>query len=120
VSVPSWPKVFDRNGVHIVVYQPQLRAWQKYRTMVADSAISVTEKAGIKPVVGVISWRADTITNVSMQTVYVKDIEVLDARFPSLDAAEEAQMQKRAHQFYPTMTLTIGLPTHDRKSGKSE
>ena len=107
---PSWPRVFDRNGVHIVVYQPQLRAWQRYRTMVADSAISVTEKAGSKPVLGVISWRADTITNVSLQTVYVKDIEVLDARFPSLDSAQEAQMQKRAHQFYPTTTLTIGLP----------
>ena len=96
--------------MHIAVYQPQLRAWQKYRTMVADSAISITEKADSKPILGVISWRADTITNVSLQTVYVKNIEVLDARFPSLDATQEAQMQKRAHQFYPTMTLTIGLP----------
>jgi hypothetical protein len=78
--------------------------------MVADSAVSITEKAGSKPILGVISWRADTITNVSLQTVYVKNIEVLDARFSSLDAAQEAQMQKRAHQFYPTMTLTIGLP----------
>ena len=109
-SVPAWPRVFDRNGVHIVVYQPQVRAWQKYRTMVADSAISVTEKVGSKPVLGIISWRADTITNVSLQSVYVRNIEVLDARFPSLDAAQEALMQKRAHQFYPTMTLTIGLP----------
>ncbi|WP_433966608.1 hypothetical protein [Tunturiibacter gelidiferens] len=101
--------MFDRDGVHLVVYQPQLKAWQKYRTMVADTAVSVTDKGG-KPVLGVISWRADTITNVSAQTVYVKDIEVLDARFPSLGAIQEAEMQRRAHQLYPTMTLTIGLP----------
>jgi hypothetical protein len=42
-SIPSWQKVFARNGVHAVIYQPQLKAWQKYRTMVADTAISVTE-----------------------------------------------------------------------------
>jgi hypothetical protein len=109
VTIPSWPKVFDRNGVHLVVYQPQLRAWQRYQTMVADSAISVTDN-GAKPVLGVISWRANTIANVSAQTVFVSNIEVLDARFPSLSAEQEALMQRRAHQLYPTMTFTIGLP----------
>lgn len=77
--------------------------------MVADTAISVTGK-GQKPILGVISWRADTITNVSAQTVYAYNIQVLDARFPSLNGTQEAEMQKRAHQLYPTMTLTIGLP----------
>jgi hypothetical protein len=109
VSFPSWPRVFDRNGVHLVVYQPQLKAWQKYRTMVADTAISVTDK-GQKPILGVISWRADTLANVSAQTVYVNDIVVLDARFPSLSPAQEAEMKQRAHQLYPTITFTIGLP----------
>jgi len=109
VSFPSWPRVFDRNGVHLVVYQPQLKAWQKYRTMVADTAISVTDK-GQKPILGVISWRADTLANVSAQTVYVNDIVVLDARFPSLSAGQEAEMKQRALQLYPTITFTIGLP----------
>ncbi len=108
-STPSWPRVFDRNGTHVVVYQPQLKAWQKYRTLVADTAISITDQ-GQKPVLGVISWRAETITDRSNQTVYVSNIVVLDARFPSLDPAQAAAMQKRVHQLYPTMTLTIGLP----------
>jgi hypothetical protein len=106
---PSWPRVFDRDGTHVVVYQPQLKAWQKYRELIADTAISITDK-GQKPMLGVISWRAETITDQSAQTVYVSHIEVLDARFPSLDAAQAAAMQKRAHQLYPTMTFTLGLP----------
>ena len=57
-----------------------------------------------------ISWRAETITDTSAQTVYVSHIVVMDARFPSLDPAQAAAMQKRVHQIYPTMTLTIGLP----------
>ena len=108
-ATPSWPRVFDRNGTHVVVYQPQLKAWQRYRSLIADTAISITDP-GQKPVLGVISWRAETITDQSAQTVYVSNIVVLDARFPSLDAAQAAAMQKRVHQIYPTMTLTIGLP----------
>jgi hypothetical protein len=42
-ATPSWPRVFDRNGTHVVVYQPQLKAWQQYRTLVADTAISITD-----------------------------------------------------------------------------
>src|SRR5882757_3698885 len=109
-STPSWPRVFDRNGTHVVIYQPQLKAWQKYRTLVADTAMSITDM-GQKPVLGVISWRAETITDSSERIVYVSHIEVLDARFPSLDAAQAAAMQRRVHQIYPTVTLTIGLPS---------
>ncbi len=108
-GTPSWPRVFDRNGTHVVVYQPQLKSWQKFQTLVADTAISVTDP-GQKPVLGVISWRAETISDLSTQTVYISHIVVLDARFPSLDAAQAAAMQRRVHQIYPTMTLTIGLP----------
>src|SRR5271154_3891110 len=105
---PSWPKVFDRDGFHVIVYQPQVKTWQKYRTLVADTAISVTPQGG-KQILGVISWRADTITNVSTRTVFVRDIEVLSSRFPSVDPAQDAAMQQRVHQVYPTMTFTISL-----------
>ena len=105
---PSWPRVFDRNGAHIIVYQPQLRIWQGYRALVADTAISIAQN-GSKPILGVISWRADTITDVNGRTVVVTNIEVLSSRFPSLDPAQEAAMQQKVHQVYPTMTFTIGL-----------
>jgi len=108
-TTPSWPRVFDRNGVHVIVYQPQVRAWQKFRALVADTAISITDP-GQKPVLGVVSWKAETITDVSARTVYVSHIEVLDARFPSLDAAHAAAFQARLHEVYPTLTMTIGLP----------
>src|ERR1700679_3410440 len=105
---PSWPKVFDRDGNHVILYQPQLRSWQKYRELVADTAISITPQGG-QQMLGVISWKADTIANVSTRTVYVHDIEVLSSRFPSLDPAADAAMQQRVHQIYPTMTFTISL-----------
>jgi hypothetical protein len=89
-------------------------AWQKYQTMVADTAISVTENGG-KPLLGVIYWRANTFTNVSAGAVYVKDIQVLDARFPSLDLSQESKMKERARQLYPTITFTIRIAENDRE-----
>jgi len=103
-----WPRAFDANGAHIIVYQPQLKSWRGYRTLVADTAVSIT-RSGSKPILGVISFKADTITNVSARTVFINDVQILSARFPSLDPAQDADMQQRVHQFYPTMTLTISL-----------
>jgi hypothetical protein len=103
-----WPKVFDRNGAHIVVYQPQIRTWRSYRSLIADTAVSIAQN-NAKPILGVISWHADTITDVSTRTVFVRNIEVVSSRFPALDAAQEAATQARVRQVYPTMTFTISL-----------
>jgi hypothetical protein len=103
-----WPKVFDRNGAHIVVYQPQIRTWRSYRSLIADTAVSIAQNND-KPILGVISWHADTITDVSTRTVFVRNIEVVSSRFPALDAAQEAAMQARVRQVYPTVTFTISL-----------
>jgi hypothetical protein len=109
VAPLPWPRVIDRDGNHVVVYQPQLRSWQNYRTLVADSAISITLAGQQKPILGVVSWKADTIANVSTRTVFVRNIEVLSSRFPSLPPDQEAMMEQRMHAVYPTVTLTISL-----------
>jgi hypothetical protein len=105
---PAWPKIIDRDGNHIIVYQPQLKSWEKYRTLVADTAISITP-AGGKQILGVISWRANTLANVSERTVYVSDIQVLSSRFPTLEPAQEAQMEEKISHVYPTMTFNVSL-----------
>jgi len=84
--------------VQVLVYQPQVKSWRFYRGLVADTAISVTENGG-KPRLGVISWKADTIADVSTKTVLVSNIEVVSSRFPSLDPAQESVMQVRVREF---------------------
>jgi hypothetical protein len=106
--VSPWPRVFDRNGYHVIVYQPQVKSWRGYRSLIADTAVSVQQGTS-KPILGVISWHADTLTDVSSRNVFIRNIEVVSSRFPSLDAAEEAAMQQRVRQVYPTMTFNISL-----------
>ena len=107
-DVSPWPRAVDRDGAHVIVYQPQVKSWRGFRSLVADTAVSI-QQGNSKPVLGVISWRADTITNVSSRNVFIRNIEVVSSRFPSLDATQEAGMQQRVRQVYPTMTLTISL-----------
>lgn len=107
-SVPPWPRALDRNGAHIIVYQPQVRSWRSYRSLIADTAVSI-QQGDTKPILGVISWHADTIANVATRTVVIHNIEVVSSRFPSLDAVQEAEVQQRVRQVYPTATFTISL-----------
>jgi hypothetical protein len=79
--------------------------------MVAYTAISVTEKDG-KPLLGVISWRANTFPKVSAGTAHVKDIQMVDARFPSLDAAQASQMKEHARQLIQPLPSRLDCP-HD-------
>jgi len=106
--IPPWPKVLDRNGAHVIVYQPQVKSWRGYRSLIADTAISI-QQANAKPVLGVISWHADTITDVNSRIVFIRNIAVVSSRFPSLDATQEAAMQQHVREVYPTMTFTISL-----------
>jgi hypothetical protein len=108
VPIPPWPKVVDRDGAHVIVYQPQVKSWRGYRSLIADTAISI-QQGEAKTILGVISWHADTITDVQSRIVFIRNIEVVSSRFPSLDATEEAAMQQRVRQVYPTMTFSISL-----------
>jgi hypothetical protein len=107
--VSPWPRAFDRNGAHVIVYQPQVKSWRAYRSLIADTAVSIQQGDNNKPILGVISWHADTITDVNSRNVFVRNIEVVSSRFPALDASAEAAMQQRVRQVYPTMTYTISL-----------
>jgi len=108
VGPAPWPRAYDANGNHVLVYQPQVKSWRAYRSLIADTAVSI-QQGDTKPILGVISWHADTIANVSANTVFIRNLQVVNSRFPQLDATQEAAMQQKVRQFYPTMTMTISL-----------
>jgi hypothetical protein len=107
-NTSGWPRVIDRNGYHVIVYQPQLKTWTQYRTLTADTAMSLTGSDG-KQIVGVVTWEANTIANVATRMVFIDRFKVLSSRFPGLPADQEAAMQAKMAQVYPTLTLNISL-----------
>ena len=104
----AWPKTFEKDGTQITVYQPQLKSWEKYRNLTADTAVAITPKDG-KQFLGVISWSAETQADVATRSVYVSDIHVISSRFPSLEPAQQAAVQEKISHVYPTITFNTSL-----------
>jgi hypothetical protein len=105
----GWPREMTQNGAHIIYYQPQIDEWQNYRTLNARMAISVTPVGG-KPTPGVVSIQARTDANVETRNVVISDIKVIDARFPSVDAAGDAKLAELVRNFFaPDKTISISL-----------
>ncbi len=105
---PKWPTEFVKDGTRLIIYQPQLRSWHKFRDLTCDTAISITP-SGRKPVLGVVSWRADTIADTEARIVLIRNIVLTGARFPSLDPAGSADMERLVRGTYPASGMTIGL-----------
>ena len=108
VKDPGWPRQFSRHGTTLVVYQPQIETWERFRELTADTAVSITEP-GQKPVLGVISWHAQTIPDLMDRTVTIADLHVTSARFPSLDPPAAAAMQEKAMHIYPQAGMVVSM-----------
>ena len=108
IAPPRWPMEFLKDGVRLVVYQPQLASWTRYRDLAADTAVSVTPR-GAKPVLGVVSWHATTLVDTQARIVAIRDITLSSARFPSVDATTAAAMERIVRDTYPAGGMTIGL-----------
>jgi hypothetical protein len=105
---PPWPRLMEKDGHRLILYQPQLQSWQQFRDLTADTAVSLTPKGG-KPALGVVSWRATTLTDTQTRLVVINDIVLTSARFPSLDAERAAAMEQLLRTTFPVAGMTISL-----------
>src|SRR5437868_875166 len=104
----GWPRQIAKNGARFVYYQPQIDDWKDYKQLFARVAFSLTPSGG-QEVLGVVSLRADTLVDTDARTVFLRDIEVADVRFPSLDSNTAAQMAQLLRQLVPPGGETISL-----------
>ncbi len=105
----GWPREISKDGVRLVYYQPQIDEWKDYRDLVGRMAFSLTPKGG-KPALGVASLHADTIADTERRTVVIRDIQITNARFPSVeDAAAAGQMEQTLRKVFTAEPVTISL-----------
>ncbi len=107
-TTPTWPRALESNGNRLIIYQPQLQSWQKFRELTADTAISLTA-AGGKPAMGVVSWHATTLTDTQSRLVVINDIAVSSVRFPSLDSAASSRLEHLLRTTFPAEGMTTSL-----------
>jgi len=104
----GWPRQISKNGATLVYYQPQVDEWKDYKELSARLAFSLTPTDG-KQVLGVVSVRANTLVDNNTHTAFIRDIEVISIRFPSLEENQTAAMEQLFRSLMPTGGETISV-----------
>ena len=102
----AWPKTATLDGATYTMYQPQLDRWDK-ATAAAHVAVSVQPPGGQSPVFGVLKVSATTRIDKLARTVYLTDLKVTEAMFPS--APTWAASYGQAFGSLLAKSLTISL-----------
>jgi hypothetical protein len=104
---PGWPRQFTNDGGTLLTFQPQVDEWKDFKEIRWRMALTITP-AGKKEVIGAASMRGLTDVDNEKRLVTLHDITLERANFPSLDAAESANMQQLLGKFLP-QEVTVSL-----------
>lgn len=103
----GWPRTVQSNGEKIEIYQPQVDKWEGGK-LEGRAAIVVSERAGGRPVYGVVWLSARTTLDQDKRLVTLYDVDVTKAAFPSAGTQESSYMAK-VTQALTQWNMTIAL-----------
>src|SRR6185436_17877335 len=77
-----FPRQLTNGGSTLVMYQPQVDTWEKYKKLAFRVAFSLKPSKG-EEILGVMYMEADTETDMDTHRVLMDSISVLKISFPS-------------------------------------
>ena len=102
-----WPKSVQHDKAMYTVFQPQLDSWDGF-TMAAHAAVSVQQSGSQTPVFGAVTFTAKTKVDRLARTVYLIDLTVQRASFPSAPASA-ATYHRAFQELFVKGPLTLAL-----------
>ncbi len=97
---PGWPRQLVKDGNMLVIYQPQVDDWKEFAELEWRMAVSLTP-AGEKPAVGIVVLKGDTQIDNDQGMVQITNLQIVETKFPSLEAAQSARMDQLTRTFLP-------------------
>jgi hypothetical protein len=102
----GWPRGYESPlGATVVVYQPQVAAWDRQEHITAYAAVAYLAKDSEEPALGTIKIESDTEVSVEERLVKLASLKIAEANFPSL---EKEQLQDVVAE------ITDAFPEEDR------
>lgn len=109
-QVDNWPREYiGKNGGHGVFYQPQLESWDNYTTLIAMMAAGVSPPGSKTPVLGTLKLSGTTEVDQETRKVRIKDIQITEVNFPTLDPKLLPQLTEAVQQIIPKDALVVSL-----------
>lgn len=103
----GWPRLFMPDGHRVMVYQPQLDAWENHKTLKATAAVAVTPKGAKEPYYGALKLEAYTDTDFARREVRLSDVQIKSLTFPNVKPDAAAQCEKIVRSVTPRQTSVI-------------
>ncbi len=105
----GWPRVFQKDGKELTVYQPQVDFWKDYKVLHARFAIAVKTGAKKEEKYGVVESEAQTVVDQDARTVALVP-KSRELRFPNTSDSEAAALTAVTDELYPPgQALVVSL-----------
>ncbi|HVR85593.1 MAG TPA: hypothetical protein VMU54_14850, partial [Planctomycetota bacterium] len=104
----NWPKEIDTPELKITVYQPQLENL-KGNQLSVRAAVSLQKAGSPNPVFGGVWLDAQLITDRDQRSATPINVRVTEARFPSADPKEVAELRQAVVTEIPKWSLTLSM-----------
>jgi hypothetical protein len=97
---PGWPRVFEKDGAELVLYQPQIDEWPNHAKISFRAALALTPQGQKEPAYGVLEVKAKTFINHDTRTVLMTELEPA-VRFANLPEPDAEKLEKLARTLLP-------------------
>jgi uncharacterized protein YraI len=105
---PGWPRSYTTDkGAEIVLYQPQVSAWDKFTDLSALVATEYKASKDAKPIFGVIGLTGKTQADPDAGEVVITDIKITELDFSALDRSQLADFALEVGKILPTGPVTV-------------
>jgi len=108
-SDPGWPRYYTNGTADLVVYQPQVDAWNDFKILTGRCAFALTPERGREPVYGTFGFAADTLVDADQKVVLLRNVRASDMRFQSASNGTTAQWAELTRQLLPSSALVVSL-----------
>lgn len=95
---PGWPRELTSGQSRLVLYEPQVDAWKDFRELDFRLAFELTPANG-KPAVGIGEMRARTDVDVDTRQAVIRNLEVVQTRFPSAPPEQQQRLDALFRKF---------------------
>jgi hypothetical protein len=106
---PGWPRYYSNGNADLVVYQPQVDAWNAFKSLTGRCAFALTPVRGRDAVYGTFRFATETLVDTDHRVVLLRNVRADDMRFPSAPGGTSAQLSELTRQLLPSDALVVSL-----------
>jgi len=106
---PGWPRVFQKNGNELIIYQPQVDFWKDHKDIGFRCAIAVKTAGSKEEKYGVAQIEAETVIDNEDRSVLVTP-KKRELRFPNIPDKEADALRSIVDELHPPVqAVTVSL-----------